>query len=73
MDRRLIQAAKANDVGQVSELIRACGNVNAKDDIADSAFLYAGAEGFNDVLLLTLANGADVASTNRYGGTALIP
>lgn len=73
LDRRLIQAAKANDVGQVSELIRAGGNVNAKDDIADSAFLYAGAEGFNDVLLLTLANGADVASTNRYGGTALIP
>jgi ankyrin repeat protein len=73
LDRRLIQAAKANDVGQVSELIRAGGNVNAKDDIQDSAFLYAGAEGFNDVLLLTLANGADVASTNRFGGTALIP
>lgn len=73
LDRRLIRAAKANDAGQVSELIRAGGNVNAKDDIEDSAFLYAGAEGFVDVLLLTLANGADVASTNRYGGTALIP
>lgn len=73
LDRRLVQAAKANDVGQVAELIRAGGNVNAKDAIQDSAFLYAGAEGFNEVLRLTLANGADVSSTNRYGGTALIP
>ena len=38
------------------------GNVNAKDAIQDSAFLYAGAEGFNEVLQLTLAAGADVAA-----------
>lgn len=72
-DRLLILAAKANDVARVRELIAAGGNVNAKDDIQDSAFLYAGAEGFNEVLQLTLAAGADVRSTNRYGGTALIP
>ncbi|WCI07594.1 ankyrin repeat domain-containing protein [Arthrobacter sp. OVS8] len=73
LDQRLIRAAKANDAGAVAELIRAGGNVNAKDAVQDSAFLYAGAEGFNAVLRLTLANGADVASTNRFGGTALIP
>ena len=73
LDQRLIRAAKANDAGAVAELIRAGGNVNAKDAIQDSAFLYAGAEGFNEVLQLTLAAGADVRSTNRYGGTALIP
>lgn len=73
LNRRLVLAAKANDVGRVAELIRAGGNVNAKDPIQDSAFLYAGAEGFNEVLRLTLANGADVSSTNRFGGTALIP
>nr|WP_043433397.1 ankyrin repeat domain-containing protein [Paenarthrobacter nicotinovorans] len=72
-DRLLILAAKANDAGRVRELIAAGGNVNAKDDIQDSAFLYAGAEGFNEVLELTLAAGADVRSINRYGGTALIP
>ncbi|MFF2243114.1 ankyrin repeat domain-containing protein [Arthrobacter sp. NPDC058130] len=69
----MIRAAKANDAGAVGELIKAGGNVNAKDAIQDSAFLYAGAEGFNEVLQLTLAAGADVRSTNRYGGTALIP
>ena len=72
-DRLLILAAKANDVPRVRELIAAGGNVNAKDEIQDSAFLYAGAEGFNEVLQLTLAAGADVRSINRYGGTALIP
>ena len=72
-DRLLILAAKANDVARVRELIAAGGNVNAKDEIQDSAFLYAGAEGFNEVLQLPLTAGADVRSTNRYGGTALIP
>lgn len=72
-DRLLILAAKANDPGRVRELIASGGNVNAKDEIQDSAFLHAGAEGFNEVLQLTLAAGADVRSINRYGGTALIP
>jgi len=73
LDQELIAAAKANNALLVAELIGRGGNVNAKDRIQDSAFLYAGAEGFNEVLHLTLAAGADVAGTNRYGGTALIP
>jgi ankyrin repeat protein len=73
LDQELIAAAKANNVPLVAALIRRGGNVNAKDAIQDSAFLYAGAEGLNEVLRLTLAAGADVSSINRYGGTALIP
>jgi ankyrin repeat protein len=73
LDQELIAAAKANNVPLVRDLIARGGNVNAKDALQDSAFLYAGAEGFNEVLRLTLAAGADAASTNRYGGTALIP
>lgn len=73
LDQALIAAAKANNVPLVQELIGRGGDVNTKDAIQDSAFLYAGAEGFNEVLRLTLDAGADVASTNRYGGTALIP
>jgi ankyrin repeat protein len=73
LDQQLIDAAKANDAPLVTELIGRGADVNAKDSIQDSAFLYAGAEGFNEVLHLTLAAGADVTSTNRYGGTALIP
>ncbi|MDQ0770772.1 ankyrin repeat protein [Pseudarthrobacter defluvii] len=73
LDQDLIAAAKANNAPLVAELIGRGGNVNAKDPIQDSAFLYAGAEGLNEVLQLTLAAGADVTSINRYGGTALIP
>lgn len=73
LDQDLIRAAKRNDPAEVKRLIEQGGDVNAKDSIQDSAFLYAGAEGFNDVLRLTLAAGADVRSVNRFGGTALIP
>lgn len=73
LDQRLVRAAKANDVEQVRELIAAGGDVNAKDSLQDSAFLYSGAEGFNEILELTLEHGADVESLNPYGGTALIP
>ena len=73
LDQELIAAAKANNAPLIAESIGRGGSVNAKDSIQDSAFLYAGAEGLNEVLQLTLAAGADVASINRYGGTALIP
>jgi len=39
----------------------------------DSAYLLAGAQGYREILELTLRHGADLQSTNRYGGTALIP
>ena len=38
-----------------------------------SLYLYAGARGHLDILRMTLAHGADLRSTNRYRGTALIP
>lgn len=36
-------------------------------------YLLAGAQGRLEILRLTLLHGADLKSTNRYGGTALIP
>jgi ankyrin repeat protein len=54
-------------------LIEASADVNAKDRINDSPYLYAGARGHLEILTMTLAHGADLRSTNRYGGTALIP
>jgi ankyrin repeat protein len=35
--------------------------------------LLASASGYTDIVQATLAAGADLASTNRFGGTALIP
>jgi uncharacterized protein len=70
----LLLATRANLVEIAGTLIRAGADVNAKDSIQDTPFLYAGAEGRNDILKLILATGkANLRDTNRYGGTALIP
>jgi ankyrin repeat protein len=69
----LLLATHGNKVEAARVLIAAGADVNARDNIQDSPFLYAGAEGRNDILRMTLAAGADLKSTNRYGGTALIP
>ncbi|GGK71318.1 hypothetical protein GCM10007941_21800 [Amphritea balenae] len=54
-------------------LINAGADVNAKDDLQDSPYLYAGAEGKLEILKMTVSAGADLRSVNRYGGTALTP
>jgi ankyrin repeat protein len=55
-------------------LIEAGADVNAKDTIQDTPFLFAGAEGRDAILRLILATGkANLRDTNRYGGVALIP
>jgi len=69
----LLIATHANDIAIATILIEAGADVNAKDALQDSAYLYAGARGLNEILLLTLDHGADLTSTNRFGGTALIP
>ena len=70
----LLIATRTNQVEAARLLIAAGADVNAKDNIRDTPFLYAGAEGRNEILKLILATGmANLADTNRYGGTALIP
>ena len=69
----LLAATHADQVDAARLLIARGADVNAKDDMQDSPFLYAGAQGRLEILRLTLAAGADLKSTNRYGGTALIP
>lgn len=69
----VVAATKSNRVRMTRLLLEAGADPNSQDDIQDSAFLYAGAEGLNEILKLTLKYGADVKSTNRFDGTALIP
>jgi uncharacterized protein len=70
----LLTATRENDIETARALIAAGADVNAKDMIADTPFLYAAAEGRLEILRLILATGrANLADTNRYGGNALIP
>lgn len=70
----LLLATRANDVEIARLLIDAGADVNAKDGIKDTPYLYAGAEGRDEILKMILASGrANLKDNNRYGGTALIP
>ena len=69
----VLAATQGQHLAVVRLLIALGANVNAQDDLQDSAFLLASASGYTDIVRATLAAGADLASTNRYGGTALIP
>lgn len=70
----LLLATHADAIDAAAVLIARGADVNAKDRISDTPFLYAGAEGRTGILRLILATGrANLADTNRYGGTALIP
>ncbi|MGL3806198.1 ankyrin repeat domain-containing protein [Paeniglutamicibacter sp. R2-26] len=69
----LLAATRANSIEAARELMVHGANVNTKDALKDSAFLYAGAAGLTEILGLALEHGADVHAVNRNGDTALIP
>ncbi len=57
-----------------SKLLFARGaSPNARDQMLNSPFLYAGAEGLLEILIAANEAGADPAIPNRYGGVAIIP
>lgn len=69
-----LMIAAYNEDNAIAELlINAGADVNAQDEMLNSPFLYAGAEGNIHLVKLGLANGADFNVFNRYGGSALIP
>lgn len=70
----LLLATHANDVDIAKLLIDAGADVNKQDNIQDSAYLYAGAQGKTDILAYMLAHAKTSEDVyNRYGGNTLIP
>ncbi|GAA5196704.1 ankyrin repeat domain-containing protein [Microbacterium jejuense] len=68
-----VAALKRGDRDAALALIAAGADVNVRDDLRDSVLLYAGANGYDDVVRAALAAGGDLTVTNRYGGIAVIP
>lgn len=70
----LLIAVHNNQPAIAKALIDAGADINKQDDIQDSPYLYAGAEGRSEILSYMLTHGTpDQAVTNRFGGNALIP
>jgi ankyrin repeat protein len=72
LDRRLREAAWADDVPRARRLMARGADVNAKDDTQQSAYLVATSEGHLDLLRLTLRHGARIDDKDSWNGTGLI-
>jgi ankyrin repeat protein len=68
----VLAATQGGHVEVARLLIERGADVNAQDEIDDSAFLLAGARGHTGIVRAALPR-ADPTRLNRYGGTALIP
>ena len=66
-------ATYANNIEMARRLFARGANPNIQDDMRNTPFLYAGAEGYLEILKLANEAGADPTILNRFGGTALIP
>ncbi len=73
-ESELLVAVHNNDIEVAINLIDQGANVNLQDNISDSPYLYAGAQGRTEILehMLKYAD-IDFSVVNRYGGNTLIP
>jgi len=75
-ENAILIATHLNNFEIAHKLIDAGANVNIQDEIQDSAYLYAGAQGRTEILRYILEHAKpepDQHVYNRYGGNALIP
>ncbi len=72
LNQQLRDAAWRNDVAAARSLIERGADVNAKDDTQQSAYLVATSEGYDELLELTMANGAELNDKDSWNGTGLI-
>ncbi|MBO0474312.1 ankyrin repeat domain-containing protein [Enterococcus ureasiticus] len=70
----LLIATHQNFIGIAKMLIDAGADINLQDQISDSPYLYAGAQGKTEILTYMLEKQVpDQQKVNRFGGNALIP
>ncbi|MFJ8513445.1 ankyrin repeat domain-containing protein [Lysinibacillus xylanilyticus] len=70
----LLIATHKNYIEVAKLLIEAGADINQQDNIQDSAYLYAGAQGKTEILKYMIEHAEPNQNiVNRYGGNALIP
>ena len=70
----LLIATHGNYIEVAKLLIEVGADINQQDNIQDSAYLYAGAQGKTEILAYMIEHAVpNQQIVNRYGGNALIP
>lgn len=69
----LMQAVIKRDFNKVVELVEKGFDVNARNNFMLTPYLYAGVNGFPEILEYLIKNGARLTDVNLFGGTSLIP
>ena len=70
----LMLAVQNNQLSLVKALLSFGADVNQRDNTLLTPFICAAANGFDDIVSEIIQSGrADLASVNRFGGTALLP
>ncbi|EOH94549.1 hypothetical protein UAW_02275 [Enterococcus haemoperoxidus ATCC BAA-382] len=70
----LMVAVQSNHLSMVKELLIFGADVNQRDHTLLTPFICAAANGFDNIVSAIIQSGrADLASVNRFGGTALLP
>lgn len=69
----LMKAVMRRDLDKVIELVENGADVNARNNFMLTPYLYAGANGFPEILEYLIENGARLTDVNLFGGTSLIP
>ena len=69
----LIEAVRANNVGECRRLIESEGaDTHKKDSLSDSPLMYGSRKGYLDIVELLLSKGADIHDTNNHGWSPII-
>jgi ankyrin repeat protein len=66
-------ATRGHHTAALEALVEAEADVDVRDATLDNPMLFAGREGWLDILRVANEAGADPSVTNRFGGVALIP
>ncbi len=69
---RLFRAASDGDEREVSSLIAAGTNINAREEEGETPLMYAAARGRTEMVLFLLERGADINAVSNNGETALV-
>lgn len=68
----MFRAASDGDEREVSSLIAAGTNVNAREAHGETPLMYAAARGQTEMVLFLLEKGADINAVSDNGETALV-